>query len=376
MTEPDGARLWLFRAGLLLPVLALLLLLEIGARLHAWYSDNDLQRGLGGVGLGPAADDLSLQHIIRWHDNPRIIYELIPGLTGEFRGHRLTISDQGFRGPPVPARKPPGTLRIVGIGDSVMFGWGVGDEDHYLALLGERLAAGLPDRHVDWLNAAVPGYNTVNEVETLKEKLLAFDADVVIVGYVSNDLYVPGFLRKRQPYYALDRSFLAQFVRNALDGLHVPDNELARPPDAFRHRTFLGEEDLIPEAYREVIGLDAFRAAVAELTELSRSQGFAVIVFGHYGFDAPVRSVLEDSGLTLIDGYPVARAWLDARGLNEYQGSPLTVSEQDSHPSALQHALIADQLAAAVLTIPGLVSDERSTKVSRARDPGARRLPE
>ena len=47
----------------------------------------------------PAGRPSSSEHIIRWHDNPKIIYELIGGLQGEFRGHRLTINDQGFRGP-------------------------------------------------------------------------------------------------------------------------------------------------------------------------------------------------------------------------------------------------------------------------------------
>ncbi len=364
MAAPTGVRLWLFRASLLLPALAVVLLLEVGARVHAWYSDNTLQRGLNGVGLGPTADELNLQHIIRWQDNPRIIYELIPGLSGDFRGHRLTISEQGFRGPPVPVPKPPGTLRIVGIGDSVMFGWGVGDDEHYLARLGELLTAALPEVRVDWVNAAVPGYNTVNEVETLKQKLLDYDPDVVILDYVSNDLYVPGFLRRRQPYFALDRSFLAQFVRNTLDGLHVPDNELSRPPDAFRQRSFLGEEELIPEAYRDVIGIDAFRAAITELTNLARAHGFRVIVFAHYGFDPPVRAVLDAAGLPLIDGYPEIRDWLDARGITDYAGSPLTVGVNDTHPSAIQHALIAERLAGVVLDQLGLVSARRSTKVT------------
>lgn len=346
---PRGLKLWLFRLGLVLPTVALLLLIELGARLHAWYSDNQLQRGLEGVGHATTADDFSLQHIIRWHDNPRIIYELIPGLSGEFRGHELTINANGFRGPVVPIEKPEGGLRIAGIGDSVMFGWGVGDDEHYLARLGQRLSKALPDTPVDWVNSAVPGYNTVNEVETLKEKLLVYRPDIVLVGYVNNDLYVPGFIRKRQPYFALDRSFLAQLVRNAIDGLHVPDNELQRPPDDFRHRTFVGEEDLIPKAYRDVIGIDAFRAAIAELSRLSEAHGFRVIVFGHYGFDPPVRAALEASGLPILDGYPAARAWLDAHGIEEYRGSPLTVSAKDSHPSALQHDLIADELASAIL---------------------------
>ncbi len=341
---------WLLRLALLVPTIALLIILEIGARVHAWYSDSSLQRGLANVGGGPTSDDLSLQHIIRWHDNPKIIYELIPGLEGVFRGHWLTINDAGFRSVPISPRSAVGDhLRIVGVGDSVMFGWGIADGEDYVSTLGERLAEALPGTTVDWINSAVPGYNTVNEVETLKEKLMAYEPDLVIVGYVNNDLFVPGFIRKSRPYFSLRQSFLAQWVRNTIDGLHVPDNELSRPPDDFRHRTFVGEEALIPEAYRDVIGIEAFRRALAELDALSRSEGFAYLVIGHYGFSGGTAEVLEALDIPRLDAYPMVMRWLKENNVDAFRGSKLTVSDRDSHPSALFHQLLADLLADRIL---------------------------
>ncbi len=344
-SSPSTLPRWLLGLSLLAPTLLLLLVLEGIARVHAWYSDSRLQEGLANVGAGPESDDLSLQHIIRWHENPKIIYDLIPGLTGVFRDHPLTVNADGFRSLPIPLEKPPSGLRLAGIGDSVMFGWGVGDGEDYLAVAGEALAEQMPGVAVDWVNSSVPGYNTVNEVETLKVRLLGYQPDVVVVGYVNNDLYPPGFLRMPRPYLSLNQSFLAKWVRNTIDGLHVPDNELRRPPDDFRHRSFVGEEALIPEAYRDVIGIDAFRAALIELDELAETYGFAYVVFAHYGFGPEVEPVLEALSTPTIDAYPVLKRWLDEQGIAQYRGSPLTVSEKDSHPSALLHQLLGAHLA-------------------------------
>ena len=335
----------LFHLFLLVPTLVLLLVVEAGFRIQAYYADARLQQGLNGVGKPVTGEEFSLRHIIRWNDNPRIIYELIPGLTGEFRGNPLTINSQGFRGALVPVEKSPCTYRIAGIGDSVMFGWGVADSEFYLARLGEVLANARPDIRFEGINSAVPGYSTVSEVETLKRKLLVYQPDLVIVGYVGNDLYPPGFIRKRRPYLALDYSFLARFVRYTIKGLHVPDNMLQRPPDAFRHASFQGEEDLIPDEYQELIGINAFRAAVVELQQLSAAHDFRVLTFAFYGVDPEPLAVLEDLGVETLDGSPMANTYLKEHGLTAYPGSPLTVSRKDSHPSAVHHRMIAELLA-------------------------------
>ena len=343
---------WLFRAALLVPLLLLLAILEIGARVAAFYNDATLQRGLEDVGQAADGNEFSLQHIIRWHDNPKLIYELVPGLSGSFRGAALSINDAGFRGPPLMPEKPADAFRVLGLGDSVMFGWGVGDHEFYLARLGELLQSAMPQRQVQWLNSAVPGYNTVNEVETLERKLLGYGPDVVILDYVRNDLHVPGFLRKSQPYFSLRESFLARWVRNSLRGLHTPDQGLERPPDAFRREDFVGQEHLIPEEYRSVIGMPAFRAAAARLRELADQHGFRVIVVAHYGFDEQPLAVFDSLGFEVVDGYPRVQAFLRAQGITQYAGSDLAVGDGDAHPSALLHGMIAEWLAEQILAVP------------------------
>ncbi|MBI3319368.1 MAG: hypothetical protein HYZ89_02105 [Candidatus Omnitrophica bacterium] len=61
-----------------------------------------------------------------------IIYELKPNLdTCAFGGHVQT-NTEGFRAlREYQQKKPRGTFRLLGLGDSLMFGQGVNDEDVY-----------------------------------------------------------------------------------------------------------------------------------------------------------------------------------------------------------------------------------------------------
>ena len=123
-------------------------------------------------------------------------------LTDAVRGQRLAAHYDGwFAGVPVHINslelrdereydlaKRPHTFRILVLGDSVTFGHGSVAEHAYPYLLEERLKGWRPD--VEWQvwNAAVPGYNTSQELAHLLEVGPRFQPDVVVVGFFENDL--------------------------------------------------------------------------------------------------------------------------------------------------------------------------------------------
>jgi hypothetical protein len=84
--------------------------------------------------------------------------------------------------------KKPNTVRILVLGDSVTFGHGSVYEHTYPYLIEQRLKAWRPD--VDWQvwNAAVPGYNTSQELAHLLDVGDRFRPDLVVVGFFDNDL--------------------------------------------------------------------------------------------------------------------------------------------------------------------------------------------
>ncbi|HMF94622.1 MAG TPA: GDSL-type esterase/lipase family protein [Vicinamibacterales bacterium] len=123
-------------------------------------------------------------------------------LSDPVRGQRLAANYDGwFAGVPVHTNrlelrdpreyalaKRPNTFRILVLGDSVTFGHGSLYETTYPYLLEQRLKRWRPE--IDWQvwNAAVPGYNTSQELAHLLEVGDRFRPDLVIVGFFVNDL--------------------------------------------------------------------------------------------------------------------------------------------------------------------------------------------
>jgi lysophospholipase L1-like esterase len=273
------------------------------------------------------------------------VYELIPDLDVVFLNSELRTTAEGFRGSDLARPKARGHVRIVGLGDSVMFGWGVSYADAYLARLVDRLGQELPDVRWEALNTAVPGYNTVMEVETLKAKGLAFSPDLVLLNVVGNDLGLPNFVLEAPDVFSLRRSFLVGFVRERLgygteDGL--PHLE-AVPADLRRWGTG-SDLDRVPPALRELAGLPAFRGAAADLAALGRERGFKIIMLAHPEAPGFAREAAAQHGFLLVETRSALDAYLAAHATSDGGASALTLSAADPHPSALGHAIIADAL--------------------------------
>ncbi len=99
------------------------------------------------------------------------------------------INSLGFRGHEYSKSKPEGTWRIVVLGDSVTFGWGVSVEDRFTDVIEQRLQkAAPPGKHVEIVNLAVPGYQTGQEWYAFKTQAMQYSPDAVIVVFNRNDV--------------------------------------------------------------------------------------------------------------------------------------------------------------------------------------------
>jgi hypothetical protein len=261
----------------------------------------------------------------------------------------LVLNAEGFRDRDHARAKPAGVRRIVGIGDSYMFGWGVHADKTYLAVLEAQLREEMPWQRWEVLNLAVPGYNTAMEVETLVARGLAYAPDVVVVGWCWNDVDLPNFVRAPAEYLSWRRLFLWEFVRGRLR--HV---DLVEAPDAAAHAGFEDDPSRVPAEYRDLIGWDALRAALEQLARLARERGFEVlfVVFEPDGVGGALRDErrrrgLEEArrlGFTLIDVGAAQAEWMRLRGIPDFYRSTLTISGTDPHPSELSHSIAADLL--------------------------------
>ncbi len=104
----------------------------------------------------------------------------------------FTINSLGFRGPEITVRKPPGTFRIVCMGDSTTFGiW----NEAFLEVRGStsypgELAALLAKNgwnDVEVINAGVLGYTSAQGVAQLLAQVVRLGPDVITVRFGNND---------------------------------------------------------------------------------------------------------------------------------------------------------------------------------------------
>ncbi len=79
--------------------------------------------------------------------------------------------------------KPPGVRRVLLLGDSVVEGYGLREEE----TMSRRLEGLYPDGTTEVLNFGVAAYCTRAEIELLEVKGLRFDPDVAVLVFVEND---------------------------------------------------------------------------------------------------------------------------------------------------------------------------------------------
>jgi lysophospholipase L1-like esterase len=108
----------------------------------------------------------------------------------KWQGISVDINSRGLRGPEVTDEKSPSTYRILNLGDSVVMGWGVREQDTYgkqlQALLDEKAGGNLS---YEVINAGVPGWNQENELAYLQAEGLKYKPDLILLDLtIANDI--------------------------------------------------------------------------------------------------------------------------------------------------------------------------------------------
>jgi lysophospholipase L1-like esterase len=273
----------------------------------------------------------NLRGLVRPSADPERVYELKPSRRWLFRGGVVRTNSDGLRGPERAVPKGAGVLRVVGLGDSVQWGWGVNQDETYLSLLETLLSSEL-QRPVETINLAVPGYNTVQEAATLRAQGWRYEPDVIVLNYTTNDWTAPFFVR--QP--------------GERDGL-LESSEVVRLIRA-------GLERLRPETASgiELQGVARRDSALAAISESAR-QRHVPVVFFCFGADLTPEMVARHRDLALRHDF----RFVDLRAVfeTERQARRLPnlyfclVASNDPHPNAIGHAIIARALQAPLTEI-------------------------
>ena len=131
-------------------------------------------------------------------------YEMVPDRDHYTYLEPVHVNHLGLRGPDLPS-KVQGEVRVLCLGDSLVYGQGVSDADTIPELLASELAASSGDGHrtVRVVNGGVRGYDTIQEVALLEELGDRVGPDLVVLFWYPNDLEKP---RVESACAALERS--------------------------------------------------------------------------------------------------------------------------------------------------------------------------
>ena len=117
-------------------------------------------------------------------------YKLAPNYSGVQsvygRSYFLESNSQGLRdNREYSYEKPPGTKRIILLGDSITFGNGVDLNDSYAEMLRNKFSQS--NQKVEVINLGIPGYGINNEYVRFIDEGIKYDPDIVIIQYTPND---------------------------------------------------------------------------------------------------------------------------------------------------------------------------------------------
>ncbi len=147
----------------------------------------------GGVRLlKPQEPDLyNGDKFMRLYPPPGEPQSLVPHIAGNYTGVPVQINSLGLRDREVAIPKPPGLFRMVAIGDSITFGFGVRLEESYPKRLEARLNAGREpsSRRVEVINAGVPATSLASYLQFLELKGARLQPDLVLIGIAFNDIF-------------------------------------------------------------------------------------------------------------------------------------------------------------------------------------------
>lgn len=126
----------------------------------------------------------------------------IPGVRN--KEYDITINSKGLRGREYPY-KPAGKKRVLMLGDSVVFGFGVADDETFSARL-ERAT-----ENTEFINTGVCGWGTDQEWIFLKKEGLKYEPGLVILNFCGDNDFADNYFKfsiydsyTPKPYFVID----------------------------------------------------------------------------------------------------------------------------------------------------------------------------
>jgi lysophospholipase L1-like esterase len=262
----------------------------------------------------------------------------------KFNQKYVSLNNDGMRDRNFPIEKLKNTIRIAAIGDSFTFGAGIKNvNDTYPKVLDRELNLLNRSNKYEVMNFGIPGYDTLEELKCIKNKALKYKPDIIIMGFVFNDLSnidprIKAIEERIEiPYLGFwlrDISYFYYFLESRVNKL-IENIKLKKKYDA-----------AILETYNSSINQNYTRVLYREISNISQQNNITVVMLVF-----PAMFNLKEYPWTAINDF--AREIAKENNfyvvdlLNDYKREgeeKLRVNKYDAHPNELGQKIAADKI--------------------------------
>lgn len=272
--------------------------------------------------------------------NPKLGHEHIPNKSAKLQNIDIKINSLGMRG----AEPSSGAaLKILALGSSITFGWGVEEAEIYPELIEKDLNQYIVSnpgssfaqkyKSVDIMNAGIGNYNSVREIELLTTNYKDIKPQIILLGSFIRD---PEIISVPKSNWLLENSQLAVTLWSRFEQI----------------KRALGVKESFEDHYKNIYqddypGWIATQEAYERLADYSKANNIRVIVtmipdihnLNDYPFGyihEKIKSLALANGFEFIDLLPAFSTIKKAEDVWAMPGDP--------HPNALGHELIAKEI--------------------------------
>jgi lysophospholipase L1-like esterase len=272
----------------------------------------------------------------------KLIDTEVPGAQRAYYWHGSlhVLNRDGFRRSAPFPEKRAGVYRVMVVGDSITYGYGLAEEDTYVALLSAWIGR---DYKIEFINLGVSGYQSEDILNVIKRFLPELKPDLVIYGVCHNDFLPSGRGQYEVLYeFPLPDGVKRFFIKHTRIGALIDEGY-----DAML-RSFRLRRDFFDDILRDFEGYQKrFQRDVVEMNSLIREAGLPAII-------GLVVDQYPDNGGR---GYRITRAaetFLREAGaeviaLEEYyrrfHGKVMAVSQWEGHPDEVANYIWARMIA-------------------------------
>jgi lysophospholipase L1-like esterase len=263
----------------------------------------------------------------------------------------ITISPDRFRYPRALGAKAPNDLRIFTFGDSVTMGWGVSDEQTYTAQL-EKDLKGSCKQNVQVISAGANAYPAGLAEERIKKVVEdGYQPDLVVLAYSFNIGFVEHMpeLQGAEREKFLNRVRVKSYIRrSAIYNFLIED--LLRELVYYRLRNAMMKGSWTTEKEKTSINLDRYRAGLESTRQFCLAHHVPLVLLllpsENQGEEMhPYQKAMMD--FAAQNNIPLVNAM---QGFRAVDNSGMFLDHV--HPTAKGHALLGQELAETIATLP------------------------